>query len=110
MNYLIFNKNNLEIFIQDNGIRFHSNKLWNTENDALELELKNKVQDCIANKNYEIWISPENESKLFIPLDYISFRTSFGFSLLVTILKGIIILLLLPTCIIYFNRIKRKYF
>lgn len=79
------------------AISFYSNKLWNNKNDKLTLSLKlqNKIQNIINSNNYEIWTDRENKSQIFIPLDTFSFKTSFIFQFLITILKCIFILLII---------------
>lgn len=91
------------------AISFYSNKLWNDENDksTLSLELQKKVQNIINSNNYEIWVNNENKSKIFIPLDMLSFKTSFGFQFLIIILKCIITLLIIIFLPNIFTNIKK---
>ena len=100
---------NLIVVNEIDAISFYSNKLWNNENDKskLSLELQTKVQNIINSNKYEIWISTENESKIFIPLDMLSSKTSFNFQFLIIILKCLITLLFIIFLPNIFTNIKK---
>lgn len=72
-----------------NAVTRYSGNVWNTDADTAghNLALKRTVEAYMSNKNYKILVNGQADSKLFIPLDYFTFWSSFYLQLIVIILK-----------------------
>ncbi|WP_343564054.1 hypothetical protein [Sphingobacterium sp.] len=71
------------------AITRYSGNVWNTDADIAghNLALKQQVEAYMSNKNFKILVNEQADSKLFIPLDYVTFWGSFYLQLIVIILK-----------------------
>ena len=101
-----------EYYTRD-AIAHYSNQIWNTERNKSNYQnlLDKALQSYIKNKKYKILIKDENQSKLFIPLDYFSNSYSFNFQFLIIILKFLsflAIIIFLPTLLSYFKRLLKR--